>query len=82
MSNSVIMASIIDEPSSSTVAVMLTEEDIPRAKLHEPFKTHAILTLQWWLLCRGIKTPSSWKSSVDQTVSACMHAVALFSIPI
>ena len=57
------MASIIDEPSSSTVAVMLTDEDIPGAKLHEPFETHVIPALQWWLQCRGIKTPSSWKKA-------------------
>ena len=50
----VIMASIVDEPSSSTVAVTLTDEDIPGAKLHEPFETHTIPALQWWLLCRGI----------------------------
>ena len=46
MSNSVNMASIIDEPSSSTVVVTLTDKDIPGAKLHEHFKTHAIPALQ------------------------------------
>ena len=57
------MASIINEPSSSTVAVMLTDEDIPGAKLREPFETHAIPALQWWLQCGGIKTHSSWKKA-------------------
>ena len=57
------MASIINEPSSSTVAVTLTDEDIPGAKLRESFKTHAIPALQWWLQCRGIKIPSSWKKA-------------------
>ena len=52
---------IVDESCSSSVTVTLTEEDIPGAKLQEPLETHAIPALQWWLLCRGIKTPSSWK---------------------
>ena len=52
-----------DEPSSSQVTMTLTDEDIPGAKLQEPLENHAIPALQWWLLCRGIKTPSNWKKA-------------------
>jgi len=47
--------------SSAASEVFLTEEDIPGAKLSKPYDKHTVRALQWWLLCRGIKTPSSWK---------------------
>ena len=52
---------VAQKPSSSSVIVQLTEDDIPGAKLQEPLEAHAIPALQWWLLCRGIKAPSSWR---------------------
>ena len=44
-----------------TVEVTLELADIPGADLKEPFEMHAMPALRWWLLCRGIKIPSSWK---------------------
>ena len=41
--------------------VKLTAADIPGAGLSEPFETHAIPALRWWLLCRGIAAPQSSK---------------------
>ena len=46
---------------SIAIEVKLTEEDIPGAKLDEPLGKHAIPELKWWLLCRGIRVPSSLK---------------------
>ena len=45
------------------VMVKLTESDIPGASLSEPLETHTIHELKWWLLCRGIQSPSSWKKA-------------------
>ena len=52
------LASMTDE---SAVEVKLTEEDIPGAKVDEPMEKHAIPELKWWLLCRGVRAPSSLK---------------------
>ena len=41
----------------------LTEEDIPGAVLAEPFESHTVTELRWWLLCRGITVPTSWKKA-------------------
>ena len=41
--------------------VELTETDIPGAALKEPFDAHNVTALRWWLQCRGIKAPSSWR---------------------
>ena len=43
--------------------VELTEEDIPGAALKEPFDSHNVTALRWWLQCRGIKAPSSWRKN-------------------
>ena len=43
------------------VVVELTEDDILGAALAEPLESHTLPSLKWWLLCRGIKAPSSWK---------------------
>ena len=43
--------------------IALTEDDIPGAKLHEPFVAHKVTALRWWLLCRGIKAQTSWRKS-------------------
>ena len=39
----------------------LTEADISGAVLKEPLESHAIPALRWWLLCHGIRVPTSWK---------------------
>ena len=41
--------------------VELTEADIPGLFLSEPFDRHTIPKLRWWVLCRGIQAPTSWK---------------------
>ncbi len=42
-------------------AVQLTEADIPGAFLTDPIDRHTMPQLRWWLLCRGVKVPTSWK---------------------
>ena len=41
--------------------IILSAEDIPRAKLTEPFDKHPHASLHWWLLCRRIKVSQSLK---------------------
>ena len=49
-----------NEPGSSgPLIIKLTAVYVPGAKLAEPFEIHAILALQRWLLCCGIKPASS-----------------------
>ena len=47
--------------SSSLAAVQLMKSDIPGVFRSEPFASHTIPQLMWWLLCRGIRVPTSWK---------------------
>ena len=49
-----------DRPEDS---LELSENDIPGARLSEPLESHNVQALRWWLLCHGIKAPSSWKKS-------------------
>ena len=49
------------EVSTELPEVTLSAADIPGADLCEPFDRHTVPALRWWLLCRGIKAPSSWK---------------------
>ena len=44
---------------SSPREVNLTPADIPGAKLSEPWDKHPVVSLRWWLLCRGVKVASS-----------------------
>ena len=44
-------------------AVELNEDDIPGAHLSEPFESHNVQALKWWLLCHGIRALSTWKKS-------------------
>ena len=44
-------------------AVELNKDDIPGAHLSEPFESHNVQALKWWLLCRGLRVPSTWKKS-------------------
>ena len=43
--------------------ILLVETDIPGASLSEPFETHTVSELTWWLLCRGVTVPKSWKKA-------------------
>ena len=54
---------------TNVVGVELTAKDIPGADLAEPFERYQIPKLKWWLLCRGIKAPSSWKK--PQLIARC-----------
>ena len=61
-------AEVSTTTSSSTVSVSLSAADIPGAYLSEPYETHAIPALRWWLLCRGLKVPTGWRKHqlIDQ----------------
>ena len=43
--------------------VKLSASDIEGAQLDEPFDKHTVVSLRWWLLCRGIKASTSWRKS-------------------
>ena len=49
---------ISEKPSTS---FELTQDDIPGASLNEPFHSHTMAELHWWLLCRGMVVPTSWR---------------------
>lgn len=54
----------MDENVSTDLAcdsVTLSESDIDGASLKEPFEKHTVSELRWWLLCRGIVAPTSFK---------------------
>ena len=55
------MAAVSAGVSESTLR--LVEEDIPGASLTEPFESYTVTELSWWLLCRGISAPKSWKKA-------------------
>ena len=49
--------------SDSPREVVLSPEDIPGASLSKPYEKHTVAALRWWLLCRGVKAPTSWKKN-------------------
>ena len=53
--------SLVTCASQDLKSVILTSSDIPGAKLDEPFCKHTVVSLRWWLLCRRITAPTSWK---------------------
>ena len=55
------MAADAGSSTPTSASVVLTAEDIPGAELSVPYETHPVPALKWWLLCRGIKAPSSWR---------------------
>ena len=59
--NREIQANASGAMATSTVEVLLEPAEILGADLKEPFEQHAMPALRWWLLCRGISAPSSWK---------------------
>ena len=50
-------AGVVDEAGADLVS--LSAGDIPGAELTEPLDKHPVAALRWWLLCRGIKIPTS-----------------------
>ena len=57
-------AQAVTDRSTSLPQVTLSPEDIPGAALPEPFEQHTVSALRWWLLCRGIKVPTSWRKKM------------------
>ena len=57
--NSVMSIDTGDSRPCSQSTVELNDTDIPGAHLDEPFEAHNVAALHWWLLCRGIKVPTS-----------------------
>ena len=57
--------------SDTVHEVTVSPEDIPGANLSKPYEKHTVAALRWWLLCRGIKAPTSWKKKeiVNRLVS-------------
>ena len=56
--------------------VELNEDDIPGTHLSEPFESHNVQALKWWLLCRGIRAPLTCK--FDKQVALCALEVLRF----
>ena len=52
------------EIGTGTAVNELTESDIPGAILSGPLESATAPALRWWLLCRGIQAPTSWKKPV------------------
>ena len=50
----------MDDDSST---VDLVPSDIPGAELSKPWEQHPMVDLRWWLLCRGISMPTTWKKA-------------------
>ena len=67
---------------SSLVAIKLIAEDIPGAELEEPLARHGVPALQWWLICRGIKIPSTWRKSqlIDRYKLAKYQQMSLLTL--
>lgn len=57
------MATSVDTDVEHHVTLVLTEDDIPGASLREPFESHTVAELCWWLLCRGITVPTKWNKA-------------------
>ena len=55
------MADQLTRSNNEEASVQLTECDIPGASLSEPMASHTVPQLRWWLLCRDIRVPTSWK---------------------
>ena len=56
-------SSVVSSTAPDLKTVELTAGDIEGAHLDEPFDKHTVVSLQWWLLFRGIKASTSWKKS-------------------
>ncbi len=49
------------EDAKDVAVVTLVVSNNPGAELVEPLDKHTVAALRWWLLCRGIKLPTSTK---------------------
>ena len=49
------------DDNSSTVDLVLS--NILGAELSKPWEQHPMVSLRWWLLCRGISMPTTWKKA-------------------
>ena len=47
--------------SEKPLEVKAVEDDIPGTHLSKPFESHNVQALKWWILCHGIRAPSTWK---------------------
>ena len=54
------MAASVPEQDMVVMAMVLDESDIPGACLSDPMDQHTKPQLRWWLLCSGIKAPTSY----------------------
>ena len=45
-------------------AQLTLTDDIPGAILKEPLESHTVSELRWWLLCRAVVVPNSWKGQI------------------
>ena len=61
--------------SDKFLQVTLSPEDIPGAILSKPYEKHTMPALRWWLLCRGIKAPASWRKRalIDRLVFSAQN---------
>ena len=50
----------MDDDSST---VDLVPSDIPGAEFSKPWEQQLMVALRWWLLCRGISVPTTWKKA-------------------
>ena len=84
------MAECTIASSDQAAVIQLTECDIPGAFLSEPIDRHTMPELRWWLLCRGIQTPTSWNkqkllsrfvTAKCLLLGACYHDNSLFQDP-
>lgn len=58
------MATSADHEPSCSGVVVLTQDDIDGAALDlSRLDTYTNQALRWWLLCRGINVPISWKKA-------------------
>ena len=63
---------VMDSSVATAVDITLTEDDIPGAKLDSKhLDKYTVQELQWWLLCRGITTPTSWSKA--QIIAKYVH---------
>jgi len=59
------------------IVVELNEDDIPGASLSEPFESHTIPALKWWLLCQGINVCYTH----DSTLMYSKSSIPLLLLP-
>ena len=66
--------------NEATSAVEVTENDIPGTILHEPLENATVHSLRWWLLCHGIRVPSSWRKAKLVLLTLHAHSAPHLSI--